>query len=40
MATMEEAEKATMFANIAFQEGYRQAQQDVRRALGIEKVSR
>lgn len=35
-STPEDANGAAKVANVAYQEGYRQAQADIRRALGIE----
>lgn len=35
--TLEEAQKAATFANIGFQQGYEQAQRDIRKALGLKE---
>lgn len=35
--TIEEARKAAWFANLAFRQGYEQAQRDIRNALGIKE---
>lgn len=37
LKTMAEAEIAAMFANIAFEQGYKQAQRDMQKCLGIVK---
>jgi len=34
MTTMEEAERAADIANIAYAEGYKQAQADIRKSIG------